>query len=64
MLNRGLCITCTFDKTCVFSRHFPVLYCEEFNSDDLNGKFKSKKQGSYARGSRVAACVQEESIQE
>ncbi len=30
MVNRGLCLTCREDKTCCFSRTFPVLECEEF----------------------------------
>jgi hypothetical protein len=27
---RGLCNTCTNDKTCTFPRRFPVIQCEEF----------------------------------
>ncbi len=30
MVNKGLCSTCRDDKTCCFSRTFPVLECEEF----------------------------------
>lgn len=64
MLNKGLCLTCAYDKTCTFLRRFPVLHCEEFNGDGLNGKFRSKKQVSCMVASRTAACVQEESIEE
>ncbi len=31
MGNKGLCITCLFDKGCVFPRKTPVLFCEEFS---------------------------------
>jgi len=31
MENKGLCLTCVFDKKCIFFRKFPVLQCEEFS---------------------------------
>jgi len=36
MENKGLCLTCRDDKTCCFSRSFPVLECEEF----LDGSYQ------------------------
>jgi hypothetical protein len=41
MNNKGLCLTCNEDKTCVFQRRFPVLECEEFN-DNTNHKYAVK----------------------
>jgi len=64
MPNKGLCLTCIYDKTCVFLRRFPVLHCEEFNDEGLNGKSKPKKQGSCVGASRITAYIQEESIAE
>jgi len=29
--NKGLCMTCDFDTTCIFNRAFPVIFCEEFS---------------------------------
>lgn len=34
MEQRGLCSTCTHDKSCTFPRKFPVWHCEEFSNDE------------------------------
>ncbi len=41
MENKGLCISCNSDKTCVFPRRFPVLHCEEY-SDYVNHRYAVK----------------------
>lgn len=30
MLNKGLCLTCDNEKSCIYAKDFPVLECEEF----------------------------------
>lgn len=35
MENKGLCLTCTNDKDCIFPRIFPVLECEEFSDNEV-----------------------------
>ena len=43
MHNKGLCETCLNDKTCIFERKFPVIFCEEF-AVDQPGKAENKKK--------------------
>jgi len=42
MENKGLCKTCSNDKTCSFPRHFPVIICEEF--DIIIGETETKRE--------------------
>ena len=48
MEKKGLCITCENDKSCTFSRKFPVWQCEEFTTEKVKDtklkKRKSKKK--------------------
>jgi len=49
MEEKGLCMTCSEDKKCCFTRRSPVIYCEEF-CDFLGmreSKPKKRKGGSY-----------------
>ena len=64
MEKKGLCITCVYDKTCVFSRRFPVLQCEEFSDDGLRGRNKQTKLGSQSTRVRLQPTLQEETIAE
>ncbi len=43
MQNKGLCVTCSHDETCSFSRRFPVLQCEEFNAEEFKLNVKKVK---------------------
>lgn len=43
MENKGLCITCIYDKECKFPRKFPVLQCEEFSSYEV-GECKQEEE--------------------
>ena len=64
MLNKGLCMTCAYDKTCIFLRRFPVLHCEEFSGDGLNGKPKLNKLACCGRNTRIEVYAREESMAE
>ncbi len=33
MENKGLCITCVYEKECILTKKFPVLQCEEFSTE-------------------------------
>jgi len=44
MDNKGLCITCVNDKECNFSRKFPIMYCEEFSTDEPGPSKEKGKQ--------------------
>jgi len=48
MQNKGLCISCGNDNSCIFQVSFPVLQCEEFyNSNHLAvDKARQPKQRS------------------
>gem|GEM_PF-1630599 len=63
MENKGLCVSCVSDKTCMFNRKFPVLQCEEFSDFGSNGKLRSAKSFVCSRSS-VKPRPQEETIAE
>ncbi|MDD5566404.1 MAG: hypothetical protein PHG31_05905 [Candidatus Omnitrophica bacterium] len=63
MENKGLCVSCVYDKTCTFNRKFPVLQCEEFSDCGSNGKFRPTKSFMSSPAS-VKSCPQEETIAE
>jgi hypothetical protein len=44
MLNKGLCISCGNEKTCIFAKHLPVLECEEFDLSETKKVSGKKKQ--------------------
>ena len=43
MSNKGLCISCGNEKSCIFVKHLPVLECEEFDLRETK-KVSSKKK--------------------
>jgi hypothetical protein len=53
MKDKGLCRTCNSDKECIFTRRFPVLYCEEF-SDYVSHKNNDKSKVKNTHYSEVA----------
>ena len=64
MEKKGLCITCVWDKTCVFSRRFPVLQCEEFSNDGLRARSAKTKLSGRGIRIKLQPALQEENIAE
>jgi len=64
MQNKGLCVTCNHDKTCSFSRRFPVLQCEEFSIEELKSGVKKVKLPDCRTRSKSCSTLQEETIAE
>lgn len=64
MANKGLCITCDYDKTCTFSRRFPVLQCEEFSGNGLAAKSGHIRVSRCSVRTKAKSRVQEETIAE
>jgi hypothetical protein len=44
MESKGLCQTCSNDKTCSFDRKYPVNFCEEFSINQPAKQAKQKKK--------------------
>ncbi|MDD5436833.1 MAG: hypothetical protein PHX20_04740 [Candidatus Omnitrophica bacterium] len=44
MDKKGLCCTCTNDKSCSFPRKFPVVQCEEFSCYEIRASRGTKKR--------------------
>lgn len=59
-MDKGLCISCNYEKSCVFPRRFPILECEEFNN---NGVYARHKQSTRVHKVKVCAA-QEETVAE
>ena len=32
MNDKGLCLTCAYDKRCLFPRKYPIFECDEFST--------------------------------
>jgi len=57
-MEKGLCINCQGENSCVLPRRFPIHECEEFSSNGFFAKLKMKR----AKGKRHSS--QEETVAE
>lgn len=44
MLNKGLCLNCKNERSCIFAKKFPVLECEEFSEGETENIISKKKR--------------------